>query len=72
MDILKRFYMDESTREAVLAYLLDCIKQKAVERVLKRGDTNGIADASDIITEAFIGLKEEFGNNPKPTNTSSR
>lgn len=72
MDILKRFYIDETTREAVLAYLLECVQQKAVNKVLKREDVSGIADAQDIITEAFIGLREEFGKDPKPSNKSSR
>ncbi len=72
MDILKRFYIDETTREAVLAYMLDCVRQKAVEKTLAREDTSGIADANDIIKEAFIGLQEQFGDNPKPKLTSSR
>lgn len=52
--------------------MLDCVRQKAVEKTLAREDTSGIADANDIIKEAFIGLQEQFGDNPKPKLTSSR
>lgn len=72
MDTLKRFYMDETTRDALLAYLIDCTNQKAVERVMARAETSGVADAQEIIKEAFIALQEQYGDTPKPVTTSSR
>ncbi len=71
-DPLRQFYNDEHAREAVLSYLFDHLDRKAVERVMGRKDVSGLADAREVIKEAFQALKEEYGDEPKPVIGTSR
>ena len=56
MDVLARFHGDKNAKEAVLQFLKDFVGEYAKEKVLKREDVSGIADASDIISKAFEQL----------------
>ena len=69
---LRQFYNDEHTRLAVQAFLVEVLAQEAIQRVMERKDVSHLADANDIIEKAFIKLKETFGEEPKPSHTSSR
>jgi hypothetical protein len=64
---LQRFYADESTREEVKQFLIECVKGYGVDRMLAREDVSGVADAKKIIEEAFSKLKETYGKEPKGT-----
>lgn len=57
MDKLKQFYLDGAMREEVRNYLNDFIKKTAVECVLTRKDTSGLADAYDILNKGIAGLE---------------
>ena len=72
MNHLRPFYENENQREAVRAFLHDCLKEMAVERVMQREATGDIADAKEVIDEAFIKLKELYEADPKPSHPSSR
>lgn len=69
---LKNFYENEPQREAVRAFLIACLEEEAVERVMNRKDTNSLADANEVINKTFIKLKEAYGESPKPSFPSSR
>ena len=70
--LLKRFYENENEREAVKAFLIECLEELAIERVMKKENTDAIADAKEIIERSFTRLKEEFEETPKATPHSSR
>ena len=56
MDILARFQGDKNTKNVVKQFLHDFVGEYAKEKVLKREDVSGIADADDIISKAFEAL----------------
>ena len=56
MDILGRFQGDKNTKDVVKQFLHDFVGEYAKEKVLKRENTSGIADADDIISKAFEQL----------------
>lgn len=60
MDLLKTFYNDIHTREAVQAFMINQLEKMAVERTMSRGDVSGIADAMDVINTSFDKLKEMY------------
>lgn len=70
--LLKNFYKDKHTREAVHAFLLDMLNQEAVERVLSRKEVSGLADAKEVITKAFSTLKDTYEPKPEKKVQSSR
>lgn len=69
---LRRFYENETGREAVKAFQMECLNDLAVDRVMKKEDTNGIADAKEIIENMFIKLEGEYGEKPTSTHRGSR
>ena len=69
---LKTFYDNEIQREAVKEFMLECLNELAVERVMKREDTLSLADAKDVVVKTFIRLREIYGDKPKPSTPSSR
>ncbi len=72
MNNLKVFHDNEVLREAVKEFMFECLKEIAVERVMKRENTVAIADAKEVIEKAFIKLEELYGEKPKPSISSSR
>jgi hypothetical protein len=69
---LKVFYDNDVQREAVKEFMIECLKELAVERVLNRKDVASIADAKDVVEHTFTRLREIYGNAPKPVNSNSR
>lgn len=53
MASLQQFHKDVETRDNVKEYLLECLKSKMVEVGFEKGDTKPIAEAKEIIDEAF-------------------
>ena len=72
MNALKQFYDNETQREAFKAFMIECLNELAIERVMKRQDISGIADAKVLVDKTFIKLKEIYGEKPKPIIKSSR
>lgn len=61
-NILKRFYDDEHTREAVKAFFKETMDELALFKIYNREDVSGLADAEEIVETVFIKLEEEFGS----------
>lgn len=62
------FYLNKAMREAVRDYIFADIQEQAVEMVFKREDVSHIADAAELIDQAFKKMDTEFNNNK--TNTT--
>lgn len=60
MDLLRTFYNDIHTREAVKAFLTEQLQNIAVERTFERKDVSGIADAMELINSSFEKLDEMY------------
>ncbi len=69
---LKSFQDHEAMREAVKDFMMGCVNELAIEKVMKRENTESIADAKEIIEKAFIKLKELYATAPKPKRPNSR
>ena len=61
--LLNQFQNEPFMREAVKDFFLAEMDKLALERVYSRGDTQSVADAREVIENAFITLKEEFDKN---------
>jgi len=57
---LKDFYLNEVMREDVKTYLLAFLTDKAVAKVFAQEDTKAIAEAKEVIDEAFNNLEVIF------------
>ncbi len=66
MHPLKTFYENQIQREAVKEFMIQCLNELAVERVMNREDVSSLADAKDVVSLAFIRLREIYGEAPKP------
>lgn len=69
---LKTFQDNEVEREAVKEFMIECLNELAVDRVMKREDTASLADTKEVVEKLFIRLREVYGNNPKPVHQNSR
>lgn len=61
MDKLKSFYEDKVTKETLLEFLVDYMNQYALDKMYKREDVSGIANAKEIIDSAFEQLDILYG-----------
>jgi hypothetical protein len=61
MDLLKTFYNDVHTREAVKLFMTEQLQNIAIERTMNREDVSGIADAMELINTSFDRLKDVYG-----------
>ncbi len=74
-EILSRFNGDFNTKDALIEYLHNHIAVKALEKIYKREDISGIADAKEIIDSAFEQLTIDYGikeKTNKPTISESK
>jgi len=58
--MLKDFYINEGMREEVKAYLQQYLEVKALEKVFAKEDTQAMAEAKEVIDEAFENLEVLF------------
>lgn len=72
MDPLAQFYGNETQKKAVYDFLVEQLKEQALENVFARGETQHFADAKDSIDRAFNRLQEIYGKIPIPVINSSR
>lgn len=72
MNPLLLFYNNETEREAVHTFLIQTLKDIAVERAFQGQDIGGIADAAELIETAFKKLDDEYGKVATPKVTDSR
>lgn len=62
---LKEFYTDKEMREEVYAFLVKFLELKAIEKVFDRENTDGVAEAKEMIDGAFEQLDAEFSPKAK-------
>jgi hypothetical protein len=72
MNPLQTFYNNQSERDAVMAFLIDSLKEVAVEKAFEGASVVGIREANDAIRAAFDKLGEIYGKIDEPTITNSR
>lgn len=72
MNPLKNFHSDVHTREAVHAFMLEFLREKAVDKVFSKQAIAGVYEAKKIIDEAFNKLEEMFAEKKAPVIESSR
>lgn len=58
--MLRDFYLNEGMREEVRLYFVKFLTDKAVEKVFAKEDTQALAEAKDVIDEAFNNLELLF------------
>lgn len=70
-ELLVQFQSDIHTRETFMEFLFEVIDTEALNRLYKREDATGMADAREIIVEAFAKLEREYGERKQePTHTN--
>lgn len=65
-DQLKEFYNNIHQRDAFHEFLVSHIEGVAIARTFSRKPVDGLADAKDVIEQAFAILKEKYGEKTKP------
>jgi hypothetical protein len=72
MDILQQFYNDTATREAVKAFMVDTLREMAVERVFDKKAVAGIYEGKKAIEKSFDRLEELYATIKTPIIQNSR
>lgn len=67
--LLQRFQTDEHLRNEVIAFIDNFIQQEAVKRVFERKDVSAVADAKELIDNAFSELENLYGFKDKTNNS---
>jgi hypothetical protein len=70
--ILRNFYDNSNEREAVKAFLIDVLKDMAVERVFEKQTISGLYEGRKAIEKAFNRLEELYGRIDAPIKSNSR
>jgi len=60
MKSLLAFYNDKDQKENVYNYLIEELEKEALKRVFAKEDVTAVADAKEIIDEAFENLEVLF------------
>lgn len=63
--LLLEFWNNEAMRLELQQFLLAHLDQLGLNKVYNKEDTHGIADAREVIIEAFKQLDEEFVRKPE-------
>lgn len=69
---LRNFYANENERETVKAFLIEVLKEMAVEMAFEGESVTGIREARLLITKAFDKLEEVYGKVEEPIIHNSR
>lgn len=70
--LLKQFYEFKGQREAVRHFMIETLKEIAIERAFDGKDVNGIPEARLCIEKMFDHLEELYGIIEKPVVNNSR
>ena len=65
MDLLRQFYLNEHEREAVKEFMIQVLKERAVDKVFNKKAIAGVYEARELIDEMFNKLEELYA--PKVT-----
>jgi hypothetical protein len=69
--LLAQFYEQESIRKAVEEFMVDTLKEMAVDKTFDGEDVTGIKEARELIVKMFDRLDSMYGK-IKVTETNSR
>ena len=58
--MLKDFFLNETMRNEVKAYLIDFLREQAIEKAFAKEDTSAIAEAKEVLDKAFENLEVLF------------
>lgn len=72
MNLLLTFYNNQAEREAVKAFMIDTLKEIAVDRAFSGQDVYGMQQAKECIDRAFDKLEETYGKIESPVITNSK
>ncbi len=72
MNPLQQFQLNETLREAVKAFMVETLRELAVERVMAQKDVKGVYEAQEVIDNAFNKLEELYAEKKKTVVESSR
>jgi hypothetical protein len=59
---LKDFFLNEAMRNDVKSYLLDFLKEQAIEKAFNKESTIYIAEAKEVLDKAFNNLEIIFAS----------
>ncbi len=65
---LYEFWKDKATKQNLQDYLIQFFKEEAVKRLMNREDAVALADATDLVNEAFEHMDTMFQAKRKPKN----
>lgn len=71
MKSLIEFYQDQDTRDNVKQYLLEFFKEEAVRRLMNREDAVALADASELVEQAFENMELLFASKSESKETKN-
>ncbi len=60
MDVLRQFYEEETKREAVKNFLIEQLKEMAIDTIFNKKATAGIYEARKVIDKAFDELVDRY------------
>lgn len=72
MNTLQQFYLNEVQREAVRAFMVECLRVLAADKALKGESVVGIKEANECVDKMFNELEINYGKVDKPVNNNSR
>ena len=60
MDLLRQFYLNEHEREAVKEFMIQVLKERAVDKVFNKKAIAGVYEARQTIDDVFNKLEEMY------------
>ena len=72
MNPLQQFQLNETMREAVKAFMIEQLKEMAVEQVFDNKAVSGIYEARKVVDTTFDRLEELYAEKKKPVIESPR
>ncbi len=72
MNPLQTFYNNETQREAIHTFMVDTLKELAIEKTFNGEDTFGIMEAKQVVDDMFNKLEADYGIKKQPIVQDSR
>jgi len=70
--VLRNFYSNEAERDAVKEFMIEVLKELAVERTFDGKPVTGIPEARELVDRLFDKLQELYGKIKEPVISNSR
>lgn len=71
-NVLRTFFNNKTQRETVKVFMVEVLKELAVEKTFARESVEGIADAKECVEAVFDRLEEKYGKIEEPVISNSR